>query len=171
MNLTTSFEIYNKLKVIDGGQGSGNFGHTGRPVFKLIPRIPQGHFLRSPSRLPTVCTLCSRWSGDENSCNTICLKMFSGISFLNSFPEYHKGTSYGRQVGSLRSALCTPVGRGTKTDIFFPNLVHFLQIWFLNSFPEYHKGTSFGRQVGSLRSALCAPVGRGDENLFEILLV
>lgn len=31
MNLINFFQIHNKLKVIDGGQGSGNFGHAGRP--------------------------------------------------------------------------------------------------------------------------------------------
>ena len=55
--------------------------------------------------------------------------------FLNSFPEYHKGTSYGRQVGSLRSALCAPFGRGDENSEHSYRLL-IANIWFLNSFPE-----------------------------------
>ena len=89
--------------------------------------------------------------------------------FLNSFPEYHKGTSYGRQVGSLRSGgrkltnfhfwiiayhlflNSFPEG-GRKLAITLQFTIGLTIVKFLNSFPEYHKGTSYGRQVGSLRS-------------------
>ena len=68
-----------------------------------FPAIPQGYFLRSPSRLPSVCTLCA-FGGDENTPIRNFLSVTVSFTVFKLIPyEVKRSTPlWGKPTGQLR---------------------------------------------------------------------